>query len=176
MKRCPHCDFIYEDEQSLCDMDWIELVPDHRALPSTEASAPRPSEPRRGRIAASTLAAVTSVVILLSTYYVVTRRDGPPVVDRPPEKVVRHSESSPDHATAVSVAAATPYQPPAADTKAADNTASSEPTPAPAKEAKKSSKREAKKPSSAGADGKKESKLGSLFKKAGRILKKPFKH
>lgn len=26
MKRCPQCDFIYEDDQSLCDMDGRELV------------------------------------------------------------------------------------------------------------------------------------------------------
>ena len=28
MKLCPQCDFIYEDDQSVCDMDGKELVPD----------------------------------------------------------------------------------------------------------------------------------------------------
>ncbi len=26
MKRCPQCEFIYEDDQSLCDMDGVLLV------------------------------------------------------------------------------------------------------------------------------------------------------
>ncbi|MEK6280715.1 MAG: hypothetical protein AABN95_10215 [Acidobacteriota bacterium] len=29
MKRCPNCEFIYEDHQSLCDMDGQTLVHDH---------------------------------------------------------------------------------------------------------------------------------------------------
>jgi hypothetical protein len=29
MKRCPQCEFIYEDDQSLCDMDGQSLVYDH---------------------------------------------------------------------------------------------------------------------------------------------------
>ena len=29
MKRCPQCEFIYEDHQSLCDMDGQSLVHDH---------------------------------------------------------------------------------------------------------------------------------------------------
>src|SRR5258706_13893275 len=28
MKLCPQCDFIYEDDQSVCDMDGKELVSD----------------------------------------------------------------------------------------------------------------------------------------------------
>ena len=34
MKRCPQCEFIYEDDQSLCDMDGVLLVFDARTLPS----------------------------------------------------------------------------------------------------------------------------------------------
>ncbi len=32
MKRCPECEFVYEDEEKLCDMDGAELVPDLRFL------------------------------------------------------------------------------------------------------------------------------------------------
>jgi len=35
MKRCPQCEFIYEDDQSLCDMDGILLVPDSRSFPES---------------------------------------------------------------------------------------------------------------------------------------------
>ena len=37
MKRCPQCEFIYEDEQSLCDMDGVLLVFDSRTLPNMNA-------------------------------------------------------------------------------------------------------------------------------------------
>src|SRR5215211_9316177 len=40
MKRCPQCEFIYEDDQSLCDMDGALLVFDSRTLPSLHALAP----------------------------------------------------------------------------------------------------------------------------------------
>ncbi len=33
MKRCPQCDFLYEDDQPRCDMDGAELVDDPRAVP-----------------------------------------------------------------------------------------------------------------------------------------------
>jgi len=33
MKRCPQCEFIYEEDQRLCDMDGSALVHDPRALP-----------------------------------------------------------------------------------------------------------------------------------------------
>lgn len=37
MKRCPQCEFIYEDDQTCCDMDGIDLVFDH---PSQQPVAP----------------------------------------------------------------------------------------------------------------------------------------
>ena len=37
MKRCPQCEFIYEDDQNLCDMDGIALVFDARPLPRLQA-------------------------------------------------------------------------------------------------------------------------------------------
>lgn len=42
MKRCPQCEFIYEDDQSRCDMDGIDLVFDH---PTPSLTPPKP-EPR----------------------------------------------------------------------------------------------------------------------------------
>ena len=40
MKRCPQCEFIYEDDQSLCDMDGFLLVFDSQVLP-------KPKTPRK---------------------------------------------------------------------------------------------------------------------------------
>ncbi len=41
MKRCPQCEFIYEDEQSRCDMDGIDLVLDN-PTPSVTSLKPPP--------------------------------------------------------------------------------------------------------------------------------------
>lgn len=50
MKRCPLCDFIYEDDQSVCDMDGIELVHDNGALiPTAKDTTLRPNSKRPRR-------------------------------------------------------------------------------------------------------------------------------
>ena len=36
MKLCPQCDFIYENDQSLCDMDGADLVYDPTPFPSAK--------------------------------------------------------------------------------------------------------------------------------------------
>ena len=46
MKRCPQCEFIYEDDQSMCDMDGVLLVFDSRTLPNLHALATVPAVPR----------------------------------------------------------------------------------------------------------------------------------
>ncbi len=43
MKLCPECDFIYEDDQAICDMDGKQLVPQ---LQPTSVSAPVASAPK----------------------------------------------------------------------------------------------------------------------------------
>jgi hypothetical protein len=45
MKRCPQCEFIYEDDQSRCDMDGIDLVFDD---PTPSLTSPKPA-PRANR-------------------------------------------------------------------------------------------------------------------------------
>ena len=52
MKRCPQCEFIYEDDQSLCDMDGVLLVLDSRTLPNMNALTtvtPKAPPPKRNR-------------------------------------------------------------------------------------------------------------------------------
>jgi hypothetical protein len=39
MKHCPQCDFIYEDDQSVCDMDGKELVSDPAPLAAEQSFA-----------------------------------------------------------------------------------------------------------------------------------------
>lgn len=45
MKRCPQCEFIYEDDQSCCDMDGNDLVFDH-PTPSVTSQNPLPQAKR----------------------------------------------------------------------------------------------------------------------------------
>lgn len=40
MKRCPQCDFLYEEDQQLCDMDGTELFPDSAFLLEQGSKAP----------------------------------------------------------------------------------------------------------------------------------------
>ena len=77
MKRCPQCEFIYEDDQSLCDMDGVLLVLDSRTLPNFHALATveapaigsKPAWRHRTfpAMAALILATVLSLVYFVST-------------------------------------------------------------------------------------------------------------
>src|SRR5205085_4775114 len=138
MNRCPLCDFIYEDGQDRCDMDGIELVPDHRTAPLRgEEAAAQPAKSRRGRFAALPVAGVILGIVLIPAYYVSTRRAAPQDADRPPIVGVKATDG-----------AAPPVSP------------EPSPSPAPGQEEKRSKRRGEKKPE--GANGKKESKLDSI--------------
>lgn len=54
MRRCPVCDFIYEDDEKLCAMDGTGLVNHSGPLPFEESALPQPAAPtnshRRGLV------------------------------------------------------------------------------------------------------------------------------
>ena len=169
MKRCPQCEFIYEDDQSLCDMDGVLLVLDSRNLPNHHALATVPSQPqpRRNR-AVPAFATLILVLVLGMVYYVSTQRKAPqPVIETPASaagtsipvpEVNPTPQAQPSEATHVPV-----EQPKPAPTK--------QPAVAPVKKApvKTASTAPSNEPKKDG------SKVGSILKKTGRILKKPFK-
>lgn len=168
MKRCPLCDFIYEDDQGRCDMDGIELVPNQVTALLRVGAAAQPAESRRRRFAALPVAGVILVIFLFTAYYISAGRAAPQEPDRPPVKV----------------AADSPAQPPVADVKATDAgggdpPASTQPAPSPQpsprEEEKRPKRRGEKRPEPGKASEKKESNLGSILKKTGHVLKKPFK-
>ena len=170
MKRCPQCQFIYEDEQSLCDMDGVLLVFDSRALPNVQAlqTVSPKTEAKRYR-AVPAFATLILAVVLGGVYFVSTQRaqiaEAPPaatsVVD-PAPVVVPTPEPSP-----VEVAQPTPEveEPKEATTKPAAVTTAKKPI----------TKTTAKEPAKPATEKKNDSKVGSILKKTGRILKKPFK-
>ena len=71
MKRCSQCDFLYEDDQQLCDMDGHELVYEptfqslqvNAAAPATKPSTPSvKSRGRRLVLLAATAALIGTVL------------------------------------------------------------------------------------------------------------------
>jgi hypothetical protein len=169
MKRCPQCEFIYEDDQSLCDMDGVLLVLDSRTLPNPQALAPVPSkaQPRRKR-AVPAFATLILALVLGMVYYVSTQRQA------------ASRTYSPANVTTIPAPQPAPsaeaHEPPAAPAveEPKPATATKERVVAPAKKpAPKATTSPQTKPSTAAK--KEDSKVSSILKKTGRILKKPFK-
>lgn len=165
MKRCPKCDFIYEDDQSLCDMDGVLLVLDSRTLPNLHAlqTVPIKSAPKRNR-AVPAFATLILALVLGMVYYVSTRKTAQ-AVDTPPA-------SAASTANAVPEANPTPEAQPSAEEPKAETTK----TVAAAVPARKTIAKPTPTPGKAKVDEKKnDSKVGNILKKTGRILKRPFK-
>ena len=176
MKRCPQCEFIYEDEQSLCDMDGVLLVFDSRNLPNLHALAPvtGPSAKAQKRNrAVPAFATVILALVLGMVYYVSTQRQA--------VTIPAQTTEAPALAPAPPIQPAEVSQPPAATEEKSPEKEEARPvkpskpatTVAPAKvTSKPTSTTQAKPPAEEKKD---ESKVGSILKKTGKILKKPFK-
>lgn len=176
MKRCPQCEFIYEDDQSLCDMDGVLLVFDSRNLPSLHALATVSGPPLKTQKRNRTVPAFATVILALvlgMVYYVSTQRPG---------------ETIPPVETGTSVPLLIPAPPPlpvevtqpsAIETKSLEKeetkpevTRPATATPTKKSITKSTATTQTKAPAAEKKDG---SKVGSILKKTGRILKKPFK-
>ncbi|HEV2833671.1 MAG TPA: hypothetical protein VGW58_00060 [Pyrinomonadaceae bacterium] len=184
MKRCPQCDFIYEDEQSLCDMDGVLLVLDSRVLPNMHALATVevPAAPKahwRHRTFPAMAALILATVFSL-VYFVSTTRTAPspapisgasvavPVAE--PAPVAESSQPTADSNHAV--------VPAAEEVNSSTVTKEDEKKPDSTKAAMTPSKKKASAPTiqrKRAEEKKEENKVGSILKKTGRILKKPFK-
>jgi len=157
MKRCPKCEFIYEDDQSLCDMDGALLVLDTRKLPNLHASK---TVPKRNR-AVPAFATVILALVLGLVYYVSVHR-----------KATQNSYAPAPPSTA---ATSNPL-PPASEEPKPEPPKPTEAAVAPAPMKKAVATKPAPTPARAKVEEKKdESKVNSILKKTGRILKKPFK-
>ena len=172
MKRCPQCEFIYEDDQSLCDMDGVLLVLDTRNLPNHHAltTVPAKPQPRRNR-AVPAFATLILALVLGMVYYVSTQRNATqPAIEIPTSAA---STSNP-----VPEVNPTPEAQPTEAVQVAPP--AEEPKPAPTKQpatASPGKKAPVKTPNTTTSNEPKkdDSKVGSILKKTGRILKKPFK-
>lgn len=168
MKRCPQCEFIYEDDQSLCDMDGVLLVFDSRKLPNLHAlqtvPAAAPKAQRRNR-AVPAFATLVLALVLGMVYYVSTRQP---------------SYIPPAQPSAMSIAPVTiPTPEPRPSITEPEPVMKEEikEAPAPAKRpaAKTATTVAASQPKRTTEPKKEDSKVNSILKKTGRLLKKPFK-
>jgi len=165
MKRCPKCDFIYEDDQSLCDMDGVLLVLDSRNLPNLHALTKVPSKaPTKRNRAVPAFATVILALVLGMVYYVSIHRRAALSTDIPPAAV---SAIEP-----VPVVNPTPEPPQPSEEAQAPAREEPKRQPPAKKQLAKASVTTNKTESEPKKD---ESKFGSILKKTGRILKKPFK-
>lgn len=178
MKWCTQCNFIYEDDQRLCDMDGTELVHYSRSLPETP-SPQRASQPVRFSSKVFAIVGISGVVLgfLLSfIFYVFTLQPPPQNANLSSSKVTTGPQSAPNLVVPAPAASATP--PPS---KAPITNVNALETPSrivrasPAHSLSPTPKREEKKPKPGNTNQKKESKVGSVLRKTGRVLKKPFK-
>jgi hypothetical protein len=187
MKRCPQCEFIYEDDQSLCDMDGVLLVLDSRTLPSLHALAPVevPAAPIGARApwrhrTFPAMAALLLATVLSLVYFVSNQRgvqSAAPGIDTSIDTSIATPISN---APAPSDSPATNTEPPPPVVNNAAVTTNEEPKPeptkAPAAPAPKKASTKTPTTQNQTAEPKKEdSKVGGILKKTGRILKKPFK-
>jgi hypothetical protein len=188
MKRCPQCEFIYEDDQSLCDMDGVLLVFDSRSLPNLHALAAGeiPATPRvhwRHRTFPAMAALILATVLSL-VYFVSTQQTRPVMAPLPasvPTPISVPSLTTPSATDATTASDQTPTSPVSPEVNATAATATkddkkSDPTKTTTAPAAK--KATAKAPSTQPAleePKKEDSKVGSILKKTGRLLKKPFK-
>jgi hypothetical protein len=187
MKRCPRCSFIYEDDQRLCDLDGGELVQASGVLPPTEMAPLLPSvapvKSQRNSPLFLPLAGAVMATALFSIYYFVPER--PALLtpaQRAPATLAAPPQPAPDVAQAPVPKA---FIPTTAHAASANNVktirrpalkpartpfGSREPAAEPKVKTRPQPEAEAE------ATGhKKESRLGSILKKTGRLLKRPFK-
>lgn len=185
MKRCPQCEFIYEDEQSLCDMDGILLVFDSRTLPELHTgatvSAPLRGKPQRRNRMAPAFATLLLMVVVGSVYYVSTTRNSAKSAYAPASVTSTTAEAeapapvpTPD-ANPVVLPADEPAAP--TDEHQPSEARETEASPAPKPAAAPATKSTTTKPpaTTKPAPKKDDSKVESFLKKTGKILKKPFK-
>ena len=185
MQRCPQCEFIYEDDQSRCDMDGAELVHDSHPLPRlqalavTAASEVTPKSTWR-RVVPFAAALVLAIVMALVYYVSVSRssRAASTAGITTAETPATISEPSPTTPISGPASQETKNETPAekssdgADAKKAESPSADKP----ANDRTKSTPRAQSnnQPRSKTEPAEKESKVRSALKKTGRFFKRVF--
>jgi hypothetical protein len=184
MKRCPQCEFIYEDDQSLCDMDGVLLVFDSRTLPNLHAlatvSAPLPGKSSRRNRMVPAFATLILMLAVGSVYYVSNMRNTAPPNFTPASVSIEPPAAEAPVVVPEPTPEASPEASPAGresnEVQRAPESRAAESKPKHAAAASTTTKPVATKSVSAKPEPRKDdSKVESILKKTGKILKKPFK-
>lgn len=197
MKRCPQCEFIYEESQKHCDMDGAELV--HAAKPIPSLKRPTKHTSRLVKSQKRKLAVRGAAIVLgaiLSVAFYGFMHQSPPenldlssaqIAPRPSALLSTTAESDKAlHSKVENQVLAELAQPASPSpgrsaqlltTKArATNNSSPKVTSSPARSRLPAPRREVRRSEAIGAaNHRSESKVGSFLRKTGRLLKKPFK-
>ncbi len=173
MKRCSQCDFIYEDDQHLCDMDGHELIyePTLQSLQVNALSTSTTHSPSSGarRQALAAAIAVLIAIILSVGYAGFTRENSPQSTKAPSTNVIPAAQPEPDPIPPTPVASPSP-SPDDFEDRVSPTTASPIAT-----SSSTDSGRERVRSRPTKANHKKESRIGGFLKKTSNLLKKPFK-
>jgi cytoskeletal protein RodZ len=184
MKRCSQCDFVYEDEQARCDMDGGELVYEPTLYPAAE-TATEVAPPMKFRSRSFILTAAATIIMGLFLgigFFGLSNRSqstSSPASETEPASVTPPAIVQPAMATTSSEVTPSPNEPtvsPAANLKSrnvATSASSSATKPAPTA-SRSPNPQAARKTVPTKTTQKEDSKVGSLLKKTGRVLKKPF--
>ena len=169
MKRCPQCEFIYEDDQLLCDLDQFELVQDSLALiPVTKE---RPGRPRTfawigvpvlfiAMLLLGFLTLRTNTPASPPQYSPVADADTSPLQESKAEETESKTESHSDEQNLILQDRTAPTA------RAKSNRANA---------SRRESNTKVRLQGAQSSAHKKDSKVESALKKTGRLLKKPFK-
>ncbi len=173
MKRCSQCDFIYEDDQHLCDMDGHRLVyePTLQSLQIRAANAAtepftRPVKSGSRRQALAAAVAVLIATVLSVGYSGFTSDYAPQNTKAPSTNVIPVPQFVPDRIPATPAVSPTPSP---------SNSPRLEKTRVRPTIESPVARRETARSQPARANHKKESGIGGFLRKTGKILKKPFK-
>ncbi|MFN2511232.1 MAG: hypothetical protein ABR568_07280 [Pyrinomonadaceae bacterium] len=176
MKRCSQCDFIYEDDQHLCDMDGHELVYEPTLHPVQLDIATKPlarsAEAGARRQALAAGVAVLIAIALSLGYSGFTRESAPQHTKAPSTEVIPAPPPEPDQTPPTPAVSPTPSPSDLEKTTVGPTSASPIALSTPRLS---DSRRERIRPQPARANHKKESRIGGFLKKTGNLLKKPFK-
>lgn len=123
MKRCPQCEFIYEDDQSHCDMDGTRLKHDKHALPRLQALTTT-SEPDKSKARGRSVVSLATLVLVgvLAVVYYVSMRQSPKTTSIAISPTVEAAQPNPQASPAAATEMATGNQ-----TEATEKQPSSEP-------------------------------------------------
>lgn len=183
MKRCPECDFIYENDQRFCDMDGRELPSAPRPLLPTGVMVAKPParlvKSQRRRLVVRVAAALILGAVLFLAFYGFMHRIPAQNIVFSSAKVLA-SSTAPNAVLATRSSALTERNT-LSPMETSDVSVDDVPTLHSAR-AKSIApryrppvrRRQAPKSDANQANHKKESKVGSFFRKTGRLLKKPF--